>query len=147
MDIVYFNPAAFKALFVETENEIGSKTDMQFMIDLITYSFLINSSILFILLEYHKTLGAPAVLNATMLITAILTLPTAISLLCGTYIMNYLKGESSSNNVLYAGIFDFANFFGFFKRFAVQFVRYVLITIKIAAFNYFVGESLRFIKM
>lgn len=145
--VIYFNVAAFKSLFCEMENEPSSKTDLQFLIDQITYLFIFNTSLFMLFVSYHKTLGSPAVLNAVMLLTYILALPTAISLICGTYIMNYLKGDSASNSILYAGVFDIANFFGFFKRFLIQFVRYVLISIKIAIFNFFVGDCVRDIKM
>jgi len=64
--------------------------------------------------------------------------------------MNYLKGDSSANDILYAGIFDIATFFGFFKRFLIQFIRYVLITIKVILFSTWVRHivsSHSFMKM
>ena len=48
----------------------------------------------------------------------------------GTYILNYLKGDSDANNMLYAGIFDLSALISFIIRFLVQLVRYFFIYVK-----------------
>ena len=83
------------------------------------------------------------VVNTISLMVIVLALPATLSLLMGAYIMNYLKGDSNSNSVLYAGLFDLASLFGFFKRFSVQFIRYILITAKVALFYHFVLKSFK----
>ena len=85
-------------------------------------------------------MASPVVVSTIIMLIYILAIPATISLIFGTYIMNYLKGDSNSNSLLYAGIFDIANFIGFFQRFVVQFIRYVLIFIKISLFNFFVDH-------
>jgi hypothetical protein len=61
-------------------------------------------------------------------------LPTAISLIFGTYILNYLKGDTEGNSLLYAGLFDLTTLFGFIIRFLIQTIRYALVYIKMCLY-------------
>lgn len=140
--VIYFNTAAFVSLFYETENEPSSKTDIKMLIDQLTYSTAISITAFVCLFTFPETFGSASVLNATMMLVYILAIPTVVSLIFGTYVMNYLKGDTSSNSVLYAGIFDLATFFGFFKRFLIQFIRYILISVKVVFFNVFVDRTI-----
>ena len=96
-----------------------------------------------VLYTYHKLIGTSIALSTTALCVTVLALPTTLSLVFGAYITNYLKGDAEANSLLYAGIFDVTTFLGFFKRFAVQMVRYVLVTTKLYLFDRYVYGSIR----
>lgn len=131
------------SIFTETENEINAIEDMEILKQKAILSTLFYLGLFKFLYSYHKIIGAPIVLSTVSLGVMILSLPTLLCLLFGSYIMNYIKGDSGSNSLLYAGVFDFATLLGFFKRFLVQFVRYALITAKLYLFDRYIYSSLQ----
>ncbi len=130
-------------IFTESESEISSIEDIELLQQKAMVSSMFYLGLFKVLYTYHKAIGAPIVLSATMLCVTVLALPTTLSLVFGAYVTNYLKGDAEANSVLHAGVFDLTTFLGFFKRFAVQMVRYVLITTKLYLFDKYIYGSIR----
>lgn len=141
--IVTVDVTVITGLFKKSETDLGNADDF----NLLTNQVILIAAMylgLFKLLWLHPTqIASPVVLSSLSTAILVVSLPTALSLLFGAYIMNYLRGDSGANSVLYAGVFDIATFIGFAKRFCIQLVRYILITIKLGLFDHFVYESIR----
>lgn len=140
--IIFINTTAIVSLFYEVENEPGSGTDSKLLLDQLVYSSILSLTMLSIILMLPTITGSAFVLNSIVLLATVLLIPFAVASLFGSYITNYLKGDTESNSTLYAGVFDLATLFGFFKRFLIQFVRYVLVTAKVVLFSVGLGEFL-----
>lgn len=134
---VDWNKAAFTGLFYESENEPSSANDYKLLCDqMVILCTFVVSGVLF-LYRYPQYASSPMVWNIVLWSIYILILPTFIMVIFGAYFLNYLKGEGNSNNGAVNSVFDFSNLFGFLKRFAIQMIRYFLITIKIGLFLMF----------
>ena len=130
--------AALTGLFYEIEGEPSSATDTKLLIDQVILASMIFTVCGVLLYSYPGTFASPAVINAITWTIYLLLLPSAASLLFGTYILNYLKGDSDSNSLLYGGIFDLAALFGFITRFLVQLIRYILVYAKMVLYVVYV---------
>lgn len=135
--ILYFNFSK------ESENEPGSIDDISLVKNNVIFFIALYAIVLKVFFFKPTVIASPLIMHTLFLASIIFFFPATLSLLFGAYIMNYLRGDSNSNSNLYAGVFDLANLFGFFKRFCVQFIRYVLITVKIALFYHFVLKSIK----
>lgn len=140
---IELNTIAIIGLFYDTEDETGNTGDFKVVCDQMILLVTIYSCTSILLYKFPKKIAAPTVLNGMLSFIYILSIPAILSLLFGTYIMNYLRGDSDSNSILYSGIFDIANFIGFIKRFLVQFIRYILIMVKLFLFHHFTDHSIR----
>lgn len=93
------------------------------------------------LYRYPQYAASQMVWNTVLWSIYVLLIPAVIMSIFGGYFLNYIKGDSSSNSNALNIIFDFANLFGFIKRFLIQIVRYILITVKIGLFLIFMEKG------
>ena len=128
------NMAALTGLFYEVEGEPSSATDTRLLIDQVALASTLFITVFAILIEYPKEIACAATINTVTWCIYIVSLPSAISLIFGTYILNYLKGDSDSNSLLYAGLFDLTTLFGFITRFIIQTIRYALVYAKMCLY-------------
>ena len=136
-DITLVSTAALTGLFSEVEGEPSSATDTKLLMDQVKLAALVFTFLGLLLFHYPHVFASPAVINVITWLVYILLLPTAASVLFGSYILNYLKGDTDSNSLLYAGIFDLAAVFGFITRFLVQLIRYALVYAKMVLYMLF----------
>lgn len=141
--IITVDVTVITGLFKKTETDMGNADDFNLLTNQVMLIAVMYLGLFKLFWLCPTQIASPVVLSALSTAILVISLPTALSLLFGAYIMNYLRGDSGSNSVLYAGIFDLATFVGFFKRFCIQLVRYILITIKLGLFDHFVYESIR----
>ena len=128
------NMAALTGLFYEIEGEASSATDTRLLIDQVALASTFFLTLFSLAMAYPKEIACAATINAVTWCIYILLLPTAVSIIFGSYILNYLKGDTDSNSLLYAGLFDLTALFGFITRFVIQTIRYALIYIKMCMY-------------
>ena len=138
LGIELVSTAALTGLFYEVEGEPSSATDTKLLMDQVVLASMLFTVCGVLLYAYPEKFASPAVINAVTWAIYLLLLPTAASVLFGSYILNYLKGDSDSNSLLYGGIFDLAALFGFVTRFLVQLIRYILIYTKMVLYVVYV---------
>ena len=73
----------------------------------------------------------------------LLILPATLSLLFGTYTLNYLKGDNDANNMLYAGIFDLSALLSFIIGFLIQLLRYFFIYVNMGLYVISTEEAVK----
>ena len=117
-------------LLVEAEQEISNLNDISKLAILVVALILTSLGVykLFFLLAVY--VAKPIVSQTMLLAIYVLTPPTILSVLCGKYILHYLKGSTFNSNTVAVAIFDVAAFISFFFRFLLQIIRYVLVVIK-----------------
>jgi len=128
------NTAALLGIFFESEGEVSSTTDIKLLIDQVVMSATFFTMVGLILFNYPTAIACPATINTVTWAVYIVSAPTAASVIFGSYILNYLKGDSGSNSLLYGGVFDLAALFGFFTRFTVQTIRYIMVYVKMCLY-------------
>ena len=121
-------------LFYQTEQEPANLVDINTLISQILFSSLIILGSCWLLFRFPEYIASPTALNILTWLVYLLFLPATLSLIFGTYILNYLKGDADSNSCLYAGIFDLSTLASFVIRFLVQLVRYVFIYAKMGLY-------------
>lgn len=136
------NMAVITGLFYESENETGNANDYKLLCDQVAVLLATIFLTVSLLYKYPKHIASPMVVSTVTWSVYILTIPAIIMSLFGAYFLNYLKGDSDSGSGIKNSVVDFANLFGFFKRFAIQMIRYVLVTVKIGLFVTFCGVEL-----
>lgn len=119
-----------KMLLVEAEQEISNLDDISKLAILVVALILASLSVykLFFLLATY--ISKPIVSQTMLLAIYVLTPPTLVSVLCGKYILHYLKGSTFNSNTAAVAIFDVAALISFFFRFLLQLIRYILVVIK-----------------
>jgi len=121
-------------LFYQTEQEPANLVDINTLISQILFSSLLILGTCWALFRFPEYIASPTVINLVTWLVYLLLLPATLSLVFGTYILNYLKGDTDSNSLLYAGVFDFSALASFVIRFLVQLVRYAFIYAKMGLY-------------
>ena len=121
-------------LFYQSEQEPANLVDTNTLVSQILFSSSIVLLSGWLLYRFPEYIASPAVINIVTWAVYLLILPATLSLLFGTYILNYLKGDSDANSMLYAGIFDLSALLSFIIRFLVQLVRYFFIYVKMGLY-------------
>ena len=121
-------------LFYQSEQEPANLVDTNTLVSQILFSSSIVLLSGWLLYRFPEHIASPAVINTVTWAVYLLILPATLSLLFGTYILNYLKGDSDANSMLYAGIFDLSALISFIIRFLVQLVRYFFIYVKMGLY-------------
>ena len=121
-------------LFYQSEQEPANLVDTNTLVSQILFSSSIVLLSGWLLYRFPEHIASPAVINTVTWAVYLLILPATLSLLFGTYTLNYLKGDNDANNMLYAGIFDLSALLSFIIRFLVQLVRYFFIYVKMGLY-------------
>lgn len=137
------NTAAITGLFYESENELGNANDYKLLCDQMAVLCATVLTTVMLLYRYPKYVSCPMVFSTITWSIYVLTIPAVVMSLFGAYFLNYLKGDANSGSNIKNSVFDFANLFGFVKRFAIQMLRYVLVTAKVGLFLIFLEAELR----
>ena len=130
-------------LFYQSEQEPANMVDTNTLISQIIFSSSIVLLSGWLLYRFPEYIASPIVINIVTWAIYLLILPATLSLLFGTYILNYLKGDSDANSMLYAGIFDLSALLSFVIRFLVQLVRYFFIYVKMGLYVICTEEMFR----
>ena len=128
------NLSVMFGLFYQSEQEPANLVDTNTLVSQILFSSSIVLLSGWLLYRFPEYIASPAVINIVTWAVYLLILPATLSLLFGTYILNYLKGDSDANSMLYAGIFDLSALLSFIIRFLVQLVRYFFIYVKMGLY-------------
>ena len=134
-------------LFYQSEQEPANMVDINTFISQVLFSSTLVLITGWIFYSFPGYIASPLVLNILMWSVYLLLLPTTLCVIFGTYILNYLKGDTDSNSRLYAGIFDLSALISFVIRFLVQLVRYVFIYAKMGLYVICTEETFRMREM
>jgi hypothetical protein len=130
-------------LFYQSEQEPANLIDTKTIVSQIIFSSSLIMLVGWFLYRFPEQIASPTVLNILSWAICLLTLPALLSILFGTYILNYLKGDTESNSMLYAGVFDLSALLSFVIRFFVQLIRYVFIYAKMGLYLVCTEEMFR----
>ena len=130
-------------LFYKSEQEQDNLVDTNTLVLQILFSSSIVLLSGWLLYRFPEYIASPTVINIVTWAVYLLILPATLSLLFGTYTLNYLKGDNDANNMLYARIFDLSALLSFIIGFLIQLLRYFFIYVNMGLYVISTEEAVK----